>query len=368
VQALAAVSREGAEYPALETVEVEEPKAGEILVRVVACGICHTDISVHGGYGPSPKPIVLGHEGAGIVERVGDGVTTLAPGDHVVLGSNSCGHCASCRRNLPTYCDEAMQRNFGGRRPDGTTPLSQDGAPIHGRFFGQSSFSQFSLADEHAAIKVDRDLPLEILGPLGCGVHTGAGAVLNSFGVEPGHSIAIFGVGSVGLSAVMAARLAGAQRIIAIDVVPSRLALAAELGATATVDAKEDDPVQAVRKLAGDGIDFTLNTTGTPAVYTQAVECLGPRGVAGFVTSPRGEWTPDMFHILLGGRSVRGIVGGDSVPSLLIPLLIDYYRQGRFPLERLIRFYPFEEIADAFRDSQNGETIKAVLRIGTASG
>jgi aryl-alcohol dehydrogenase len=363
VQTIAAVSREGTEAPELETVEVEEPGAGEILVRIVACGICHTDVSVHGGYGPSPKPIVLGHEGAGIVERVGEGVTTLAPGDHVLLSSNSCGTCRNCRRNLPTYCDEAMQRNFGGARPDGTSPLSQNGSAVHARFFGQSSFAQHALADEHAAIKVAADLPLEVLAPLGCGVHTGAGAVLSSFGVAPGQTIAVFGTGSVGLSAVMAARLAGAEQIVAVDVVPSRLALAQELGATATVDATSDDPIDAIRELVPHGVDFTLNTTMAPAVYTQAVECLGARGIAGFVTSPRGEWAPDMWHLLVGGRSVRGIVGGDSVPSLLIPLLIDYHRQGRFPFDRLIRFYAFEQIADAFRDSERGETIKPVLRM-----
>lgn len=363
MQIEAAVSREGAEFPALETVQLEDPRAGEVLVRLVATGVCHTDISVHGGYSPTPKPVVLGHEGAGIVERVGDGVTSLRPGDHVVLGSNSCGTCAMCEHSHPTYCYELMQRNFGGARPDGTTPLSQDGTPIHARFFGQSSFATHSLADAHAAIKVDPDLPLELLGPLGCGVHTGAGAVINSLGVGPGQSIAIFGTGSVGLSAVMAARLVGAERIVAVDVVPSRLDVARGLGATETIDPTASDPVAAILELTGGhGVEFSLNTTGIPEVYAQGIACLDHLGVAGYVTGPRGPFAPDMFH-LMAGRSLRGIIGGDAVPSVFIPQLIEHWRAGRLPFERLITEYPFARIADAFADSEAGTTIKPVLRM-----
>lgn len=362
MQIEAAVSREGAEHPTIETVELEKPRAGEVLVRLVATGVCHTDISVHGGYGLSPKPIVLGHEGAGIVERVGADVTTLRPGDHVVLGSNACGRCSMCARNHPTYCHELMQRNFGGARPDGTTPLSQDGAPIHARFFGQSSFSTYSLADAAAAIKVDPDLPLEQLGPLGCGVHTGAGAVISSLRAGAGDSLAVFGTGSVGLSAVMAARLVGAERIVAVDVVPARLELARELGATDTIDATAEDPVERILELTGRGVSHSLNTTGIPNVYEQGVACLDHLGVAGFVTGPRGPFAPDMFH-LLAGRSLRGIIGGDSAPQQLVPLLVEYWRQGRLPFDRLITEYPFERIADAFADSEAGTTIKPVLRM-----
>lgn len=268
-----------------------------------------------------------------------------------------------CAGNHPTYCYELMQRNFGGVRPDGTTPLSQDGAPIHARFFGQSSFSTYTIADAASAVKVDPDLPLEQLGPLGCGIHTGAGAVIHSLGVRPGESLAVFGTGSVGLSAVMAARLVGAERIVAVDVVPSRLGLALELGATDTIDATEDDPVERIRELtAGRGVTYTLNTTGIPEVYGQAVACLDHLGVAGYVTGPRGPFAPDMFH-LMAGRSLRGIIGGDAVPQQFIPLLIEYWRQGRLPFDRLITEYPFERIADAFADSEAGTTIKPVLRM-----
>ncbi len=383
----AAVSRDSNRPPELETLDIEEPRAGEILVRIVATGICHTDINVH-ERDRSPKPIVLGHEGAGIVERVGSQVTRLAPGDPVILSSNFCGECPSCRQNAHSYCYELMPRNFGGRRPDGSTPLRQNATPINARFFGQSSFATYALADERSAVKAPADLPLEIMGPLACGVMTGAGAVINSLQVRPGQSIAIFGTGAVGLSAVMAAKIVGATRIIAVDVVPARLALAMELGATDVIDvsagnapaangpaanvsaanastgnASTGNAAQAIKNLTGHGVNFTFNTTRAPAIFAQAMESLAPRGVAGFVGAPFAPWTPDMFQILSGGRTLRGIIGGDSSPGSFIPLLIEYYRQGRLPFDRLIRFYPFQEIAQAFADCEHGTTVKAVLRM-----
>jgi aryl-alcohol dehydrogenase len=361
VKIRAAVTREGTLHPSVETVELEEPRPGEILVRIVASGICHTDVKVH--QRPGPKPIVLGHEGAGVVEKVGEGVTGLVEGDHVVLSVNFCGQCPSCRRNEHSYCYEVLPRNFGGLRPDGTSPLSKDGTLVHARFFGQSSFSTYSLADERAAIKVPRDIPIEILGPLGCGVQTGAGAVINSLRVRTGDTLAIFGTGGVGLSAVMAARLVGAARIIAVDIVPSRLHLAKELGATDVIDSSSEDPVARIRELTRYGVDYAFNTVNAANVFTQAVASLAPRGTMGFVAAPKEPWAPEMFHLLAGGRSVRGILGGDSTPGLFIPMLIDYFRQGRFPFDRLIRYYPFEQIGQAFRDCEQGVAIKPVLRM-----
>jgi aryl-alcohol dehydrogenase len=358
----AAVSRDATCPPEIESLDIEEPRASEILVRIVATGICHTDINVH-ERDRAPKPIVLGHEGAGIVERVGSEVTRLAPGDPVILSSNFCGECPSCRQNAHSYCYEIMPRNFGGRRPDGSTPLTQNATPINARFFGQSSFATYALADERSAVKAPADLPLEIMGPLACGVMTGAGAVINSLQVRPGQSIAIFGTGAVGLSAVMAAKIVGATRIIAVDVVPARLALAMELGATDVIDVSAGNAAHAIKELTRYGVDFTFNTTRAPAIFTQAMESLAPRGVAGFVGAPFTPWTPDLFQILSGGRTLRGIIGGDSSPGSFIPLLIEYYRQGRLPFDRLIRFYPFQEIARAFADCEHGTTVKAVLRM-----
>jgi len=346
----------------VEPLDIEAPRDGEMLVRIVASGICHTDINVH-ERDRSPKPIVLGHEGAGVVERVGAAVTRFVPGDRVILSVSFCGECPSCRQNAQSYCYECLPRNFGGRRPDGSTPLAQSGTPVNARFFGQSSFATYSLADERSAVKVPDDMPLEIMGPLACGVMTGVGSVINSLGVRAGQSIAIFGTGAVGLSAVMAAKIVGATRIIAVDVVPSRLELALQLGATHAIDAAAGNPVQAIRDWTRHGADFSFNTTRSPAVFTQALECLAMRGVAGFVGAPLGSWTPDMFQILSGGRTVRGILGGDASPGLFIPLLIEYYRQGRLPFDRLIRFYPFQDIARAFADCEHGVTVKAVLRM-----
>ncbi len=367
MRTVAAISREGARLPVIEDIELETPRAGEVLVRIVASGICHTDARAGASGGPgTPKPVVLGHEGAGVVEEVGAGVTTLEVGDHVVLSGSSCGQCASCQRNLPSYCAQMYPRNFGGLRIDGTSAYSQNGTQLFGHFFGQSSFAKHAIAAERTAVKVPRDVPLAILGPLGCGVITGSGAVINSLNVGAGDTIAIFGTGGVGLSAVMAAKLVGAARIIAVDVVPTRLALAKELGATDVLNSKDvPDVAKAIREIVAGGVNFSFNTTPVPDIHTHALECLAMRGTAGFVTTPRGDWKPQMFPMLAGGRKLQGILGGDAAPQLFIPMLVDYYRQGRMPFDRLIRFYPFERIADAFRDMEHGETIKPVLRMDT---
>jgi len=361
----AAVSRPGTTAPVIEPVELEAPRAGELRVRIVATGICHTDLHAHQGR-LSPLPIVLGHEGAGIVDALGEGVTGFAPGDHVVLSGSSCGTCPNCVANKPSYCDQAMPRNFGGQRMDGSTALSCGDGPLHSHFFGQSSFASHVIAPERTAVKVAADLPIEMLGPLGCGVITGAGSILESLRVGPGETVAIFGVGGVGLSAVMAARLAGARRIVAVDINPARLELARELGATDTIAADESDLVARIRAITGRGLDYTLNTTTLPGVFTAAIDCLAMRGTAGFVTAPRGDWSPAMFPMLAGGRMLRGILGGDAAPRSFIPMLIDYWRQGRFPFDRLLSFYRFDEIGRAFDDIHHGRAIKPVLIIDPA--
>jgi aryl-alcohol dehydrogenase len=362
----AAVSREGQPHPVIETLDLEAPRPGEVLVRIVASGICHTDLGVHaghGGGGMTPRPVVLGHEGAGVVEAVGEGVSTLKPGDHVVMSGSSCGTCASCRRNLPSYCRDMMRRNFGGLRADGSSAYAGEGGRIHGHFFGQSSFATHTLAPERSCVKLPDDVPLQIAAPMGCGVITGAGAVINSLKVGAGDTIAIFGVGGVGLSAVMAARLVGASRIVAVDVNAGRLALAKELGATDVIDSGAGDPAGAIRELTQGGASHSFNTTQVPEVWTAALDCLAMMGIAGFVTAPRGPWAPAMFPMLAGGKSLKGILGGDAAPQLFIPMLADYWRQGRLPLEKLIRTYAFADIADAFADAASGAAIKPVLQM-----
>lgn len=361
---LAAVCREGTGFPVIETLELEPPRAGEVLVRIVAVGVCHTDIRV-ATRPMGPRPLVLGHEGAGVIEAVGEGVTDLEPGQPVLMSYAFCGHCPACERHAKPYCREAMPRNFGGARPDGSSPLSKDGETIHGAFFGQSSFATHAVCDAAQVIKAPADLSLEVLAPLGCGVQTGAGAVLNSLRLAEGQTIAVFGAGSVGLSAVMAARVAGASRIVAVDVNPARLELARELGATDVIDARATDPLAAILELTGVGVDFALNTTDVAAVYQQGIACLGPRGVFAFVTAPGAgpELPVNLSQLMLGGRSVRGLVQGDSEPHEFIPRLIELYRAGRFPLNKLVTIYPFEKIAEAMHDSETGRTIKPVLRM-----
>src|SRR5882672_3442888 len=232
MEIVAAVARGVGRPFVLETVTLEDPRPDEVRVRLVATGICHTDVSMrdHKIY-PVPHPVVLGHEGAGIVERVGGGVTKVQAGDHVILTSNSCGQCPSCVEGMPVYCYDFNAHNFSGSRPDGTSPLSKNGEKIH-YFHAQSTFANYSVSRERSVVRVNKDAPLELLGPLGCGVMTGAGAVINSMAVGVGHSIAVFGTGSVGLSAIMAAKLVGAGVIIAVNLVEARLVLARELGAS----------------------------------------------------------------------------------------------------------------------------------------
>ena len=362
----AALFREPGQALSFEQLDLDAPREDEVLVRVVASGVCHTDLKATepGGFN-LPRPIVLGHEGAGIVEAVGSAVRKVAPGDHVVLTFDYCGNCSVCRRDHPAYCLGSRPRNFGGFRPDGSTTLSLDGTRVHGNFFGQSSFATHALASERNVVKVAPDLPLDMLAPLGCGVQTGAGAMLNVLAVRPGEQVAVFGTGAVGLAAVMAARVAGAARIIAIDVNPARRDLALELGATDVVDATAGNARDAVMALTGGGADVALDTSSLLPVIRQAIECLAPLGRAGVLAS--NSATPDanfsIGHLMGGGRRIHGIVEGDSSPDRFIPMLIDLWRQGRVPFDRLVRFYSFEQVNEAFHDAETGATVKPVLRM-----
>lgn len=361
---IAAVAKaKGAPFE-IQQARIRAPKGDEVLVRVVATGMCHTDLIVRDQYYPVPLPAVLGHEGAGVIEEVGPAVKGLQPGDHVVLTYGACGRCLACAGGHGSYCDQFFGLNFGGADLDGRTAIEdEEGRPLQDHFFAQSSFGSFALARESNAIRVSKDVPLELLGPLGCGIQTGAGAVINSLKVTAGSSFATFGAGAVGLSAVMAARVAGATTIIAVDVVPSRLALAMELGATHVVNSREADVVQAIREIT-DGVDFALESTGRAEVLSQAFESLGSRGALGVVGAPplgtKAEF--DINFLMLGGRTIRGIVEGDSVPQRFIPQLVELYQQGRFPFDKLVKFYPIEQINQAAEDSLRGETLKPILR------
>jgi aryl-alcohol dehydrogenase len=348
----------------VQTVEMDDLRPDEVLVKVAASGICHTDLIVRDQWYPVPLPAVLGHEGAGIVERVGSNVSKVAPGDRVGMSFDSCGACPPCATGRSTYCDDFFARNFGGSRPDGTTALSRGGEAIHSHFFGQSSFATHSVATERNVVKLDDDVPFEVVAPFGCGIQTGAGAILNVMRPPAGSSVAVWGSGTVGSASIMAAAAAGATTIVAVDVKPARLDLARELGATHVVNAAAQDAVEEVRTITGGGADFAIESTGVASVLRQAVDASAPMSVTGVIGAPAlgTEVSLDINDILIFGRSVRGIVEGDAVPDIFIPRLIELWRQGRFPVDRLMSMYDLDDIDRAARDAEEGRVIKAVVR------
>ena len=360
----AAVTLEKSAEFQIMPLQLSDPNDDEILVRITAVGICHTDLAARDQHIPFPLPSVLGHEGAGIVEKVGARVTKVQPGDHVALSWMCCGACPSCKAGRDPYCENFLALNFGGVRPDGTTTLLNGDQVVHGSFFGQSSFADYALAEERNVVKVPDDVPLEILGPMGCGIQTGAGAVMNSLQVRPGTSIAIFGVGPVGMSAVLGAGVCGCTTIIAVDLSPERLKVAKELGATHTLNANEVNPVEAILDLTGGGPNYSLECVGNPAVFRQALDVLPLLGVCGLagVVPPGTEVSVNM-DLIMNGRTARGIIEGDAIPDLFIPKLIELYRQGRFPFDRMITFYPFDEINKAVEEMEKGLVIKPVLKL-----
>ena len=359
----AAVLREhGGEFE-LEELELAQPRSGEVLVRLVATGFCHTDEKVRQGARNVPTPVVLGHEGAGLVEAVGRDVTELQAGDHVVLTFAHCGACANCRAGHPAYCALMDELNFGAQ---GQALRTAGGEPVHSGFFGQSSFATHAVVNQRSAIRVDPELPLELLGPLGCSIQTGAGAILNVLRPAAGSTLAVWGSGAVGLAAIIAATWTGCETIAAIDLNPERLALAAKLGATHTIPG--DGAAAALRELFPEGVSHAFDTTGRPEVLHDAVAGLAPRGSAGFVGGARaGDQVSLEINPLLAGRSLQGIVQGDSSPAQFIPLLAERYRNGLLPLERLVRHYPLAGINEAAADASAGRTIKPVLAMPETS-
>lgn len=362
----AAVAEAAGEPFRLQDVEIGDPRAGEVLVRVAASGICHTDLLVRGGTFPTPLPVVLGHEGAGVVEAVGPGVTALAEGDRVALSYDSCGGCASCAGGRPFHCHDFFGRNFGAAREDGSTALSKDGSPVHSHFFGQSSFATHAVVPQRSTVKLDDDVPLELVAPLGCGIQTGAGAVMNALRPPPGASILVTGAGGVGLSAVMAANVVGCTTIIVTDLRPARLELARELGATHTIDAGRDVEEQ-VRSITGSGVAFSIEASGSTSALRTAVDALAPGGgVCGAVGAPPlGEEVALDVNTLMGqGKTIKGIAEGESVPSVFIPILIELWKAEKFPVDRMMRTYRLDDINEAAEDAERGETIKPVLLMG----
>lgn len=349
----------------IEELVLDEPGPGQAVVDIVAAGFCHSDLLPRAEGFPVQAPVVVGHEGAGIVRAVGQDVTEVAAGDHVVITFASCGQCEQCRSGHPAYCDTFMERQLFGRSAGGGAGATDaEGEPVGARFFGQSSFATSSVVDPTSLVVVDPSLDLTMLAPLGCGMITGAGSIFNVFDVQPGTSIAVFGVGSVGLAALMAAKAAGATHIIAVDLHPSRLELAAELGATTTIPGDAEDVVEQIQKASGGGVHYSFDTTGVPPVILNAIRALRARGTCGTVGVQAGDIVLD--GAILPGKSLASIVEGDADPKELVPRLIALWQEGRFPLDRLVRTFPLTDINAAEQESLSGRVIKPVVVMPTS--
>lgn len=346
--------------PVLTDVQIREPVGDEVLVKIHAAGICHTDISLAARWPAKRMPMVFGHEGAGVVEAVGPDAAVRV-GTRVALTFNSCGRCDHCVAGEPAYCRHSTSRNMRGDRGEETGSIRGADGAINGDFFGQSSFSTYALAHQSNTVPIGDKIDFSLVAPLGCSVQTGVGAVLNALRPVLGQSVVVFGAGAVGLSAVMGARIAGCRTIVAVDPIAERRSLAADLGATHTLDPTAAEVVPALAEFTDGGADHVLDTTAIPAVLADAVTILRSRGQLGIVGLGAPTAVLPVGLIMGKGLRIRGIVEGDSVPQTFIPELIDLYHRGDLPLEKLVSRYDFADFGSAWAAAQSGSAIKPVL-------
>lgn len=362
----AAVARAANADFTIEQISVEGPRAGEVLVRIAGVGLCHTDLVFRDQFDAFAKPAVLGHEGAGVIEAVGEGVDGLAAGDRVVLGFSSCGQCERCAEDLPSYCVQFVPMNYAGMRlDDGSTAYSADGARVSSHFFGQSSFATLAVTRARNVVKVGgTKVPLELLGPLGCGFQTGAGAVLRSMDCREGSSLIVFGGGPVGLAAVMAGAIRKCSTIILVEPIEARRQIGLEFGATHVIDPAAGDLAAAIREILPLGVDAALDTSGNVGVIETALASLAAHGILGLVGVPKdlsASFNVSIAALMTPGLRIIGIIEGDSVPQDFIPELLAYHAEGRFPFDKLIRTFPLAQINEAIAAQARGECIKVVL-------
>lgn len=345
-------------------IEIEGPRTGEVLVQIAAVGICHTDLAARDGVLPLEFPGVAGHEGAGTVLAIGDDVSKVAVGDKVGVTFNSCGECTTCTTGRQSYCENFNEMNYSGVRKDGSKPLSRNGKPVGGLFFGQSSFARVALANERNVVRIDDDIPFELLAPLGCGVQTGVGAVTRSLAAEKGSTIVIAGGGSVGLSAALGAVIRECASIIIVEPNEKRRDLAIELGATHAIDPSAGDLAEQIRAIVPKGVDYVVDTTGIPAVVESLIGATAVRGTIGLIgvpSDPTGAISLNIIAALTLGLTVTGIIEGDSVPDEFIPELVALYRDGRLPVDKLVTTFRFADINRAVATQHNGDVVKPVL-------
>ena len=359
----AALAREKGKVT-IEELELGAPRAGEVLVKMVASGICHTDFTTMNLEVPTELPMVLGHEGVGVVEEVGPSVSTLQPGDHVILSYPSCGKCESCLQGHPYACDDSTALFFSGFYADRDRRITDGKGEKVGALFGQGSFADHCIIAERNAVKVDPEVELKSLCSLACGAQTGAGAVLNRMKPLPGDSLVVFGCGAVGISALMAGKLAGCSTIIGVDIVPSRLELALECGATHVINGRDfEDISEEVKRLTGGkGANFALEASGVPALVRQMLQSVRKEGLAVLVSFVSGPVEIDTTMLFVGPCiSFAGTVEGASNPPIFIPRLVQYFKEGRFPVDKLATYYAFDDIHKAMEDARSGKAIKPIL-------
>ena len=349
-------------------VEVARPQPGEVLIRMAAGGVCHSDLHVMTGHLTASLPAILGHEGSGVVADVAPGVTSLKPGDHVLpLWRLSCGECEYCANGRPALCAAGMQIRMTGRLADGTSRFSLDGKEIK-HFAGVSTFSEYTVIPERAVLKIPNDIPLEKAALLGCAVITGVGAVINCARVKPGSTVAVFGTGGVGLNVVQGAALAGAEKIIAVDLLDNKLEFARKFGATHAVNASRGEPAEQIRALTGGkGADYAFEVVGLPKTVRQAYDSLAKRGMAIVVgVSPTAsEVSVPLLPLVFEERVLTGSIYGSAVPRVDIPRLIDLYRAGKLKLDELLtRSYPLTQINAAYEALERGEVARSVVTFG----
>ena len=345
-----------------EDAELDEPGDREVLVRTAASGVCHSDLHYVEDLMPMQTPAILGHEAAGVVEAVGPRVTYVRPGDHVIAcGSAFCGECAECLTGHPNRCADKPFRTL-----DDPPRITLRGQRVHNSLSNIASFAERMLLHERGVVKVREDLPLDVASLVGCGVITGVGAVLNAAKVEPGSSVAVFGVGGVGLSAVQGAYISGARRIIAVDLVDAKLDTAREFGATDGVNAAREDPVEAVQRLSGGGVDYSFEAIGNAAVALQCVQSLGVGGTATIIgVIPATETIALGGRMLSGEKSIRATTMGSNRFRVDMPKLIDLYMQGRLRLDEMITHRGgLEEVNDMFESMKRGEVARQVIVFG----
>jgi aryl-alcohol dehydrogenase len=359
---VALVESPGADFTLAE-VELDGPRDDEVLVRIVATGLCHSDVTIRSLLPAEMFPNVFGHEGAGVVEEVGADVTGIEVGDQVVLSLRSCRTCGQCRDGHPGHCEQGLFINYMGMRMDGSTTYTRDGAPVFGSFFGQSSFSRHAIAYADNCVVVDKELDLTLAAPYGCGFQTGAGTVLNVLKPGPDDSLVVFGAGAVGLAAIAVAASEGVGTIVAVDLMGSRLEAAASYGAIGVNPSELGDqsPVDRVKELTGGGATYAIDTTAVPAVVKQAQQALGIRGTLVALGLGPEEYQIDAIDLLQNGKRVMGSIEGDSDPQEMVPRLLALRAEGRFDVDGLIETYPFEKINEAVADLHDGKVVKAVL-------